>query len=251
MATVAELVAAAYRQENLVAVGQPPTAAQLVEGISRFNSIWRWLIGNRFGEKLLLWPTPPNPSVNEARDWPLLPRNDQLPSDAWPYPQQNSMLQVAIPGATTIYFKQNPSDGARMGLVNIGTSFVTNPLTIDGNGFLIDGASSITLNAALTGPLLWFFRQDLGDWKRVTTLVGTDQSPLPEEFDDFWRCAVARALCPMYGKAPQIMTVESYKNGMAAGIGRYAQDMPAATDPGNLWSMPFQSFALPGWGTQW
>jgi len=251
MATVGDLVRAAYRQENLVAVGQPLSTAQLAEGVSRFNSIWQGLFGRKFGEKLLLWPVPPNPTVNEARDWPLLPRNANIPNGAWPYPQQNSMLQVAVDGATTIYLKQLPSDGARMGLVNIGTSFATNPLTIDGNGFLIDGATSLTLSAALTGPLFWFFRQDLGDWRRVTTLTDASESPLPSDFDDFWRCAVAMALCPMYGKNPQAMTVQTFKDGMAYGVGRYAQEMPAATDPENLWSMPFQSFALPGWGVQY
>ena len=251
MATVGELVTQAYRQENLVAVGQTPTTAQMTEGVARFNSIWRSLFGRKFGEKLLLWPVPPNPTVSEARDWPLLPRDISVPADAWPYPQQNSMLQVAIDGATTIYLKQMPSDGARMGLVNIGTSFATNPLTINGNGFLIDGAASLTLSAALTAPLFWFFRQDLGDWRRVTTLVAADNSPLPDDFDDFWRCAVAMALCPMYGKSPQAMTVQTFKDGLSYGVGRYAQEMPAANDPANLWSMPFQSFALPGWGTQW
>lgn len=251
MATVGDLVRAAYRQENLIAVGQTPTTGQLEEGVSRFNSIWRWLIGNKFGEKLLLWPVPPNPSVNEAREWPLLPRDEKLPSDVWPYPQQNSMMVVNIGGPTTVYFKQNPSDGARMGLRNIGTSFATYPLTINGNGMLIEGASTLVLNTALTSPLLWFFRQDLGEWKRVTTLASTDDSPLPDEFDDFWRCAVALALCPMYGKDAQEMTALTYRAGLAAGVGRYAQNMPAATEPGNLYAMPFQSFALPGWGVSW
>lgn len=250
MATVGELVRRAYRQENLIALRQNPSAGQMEEGIERFNSIWRLLIGNKFGEKLLLWPVPPNPSVNEAREWPLLPRNEKLPNDVYPYPQQNSMLVTNLGGPQTVYLKQNPNDGARMGLHNIGASYATNPLTINANGMLIEGQSQLVLNTATTTPLLWFFRADLGDWKRVTTLVEASESPLPEEFDAFFRCALAIDLCPSYGKDPQAITVATYKDGLALGIGRYAQDMPAATEPGNLYAMPFQSFAIYGWGTQ-
>lgn len=251
MATVAELVQTAYRRENLIAIGQTVTAAQLAEGVQAFNGIWRSILGSSLGEKLIDWPVPPNPAVNEARDYPLLPRDAKLPSNVWPYPQQNSRLITYLGGAQTVYLKQNPDDGARMGLMNIGPSFAVNPLTINANGRLIEGASTLVLNAATATPLLWFYRADLGNWVRLGTLTATSESPLPEEFDEFWECAVVIDLCPRYGKDPSAVTAKTYRSNMAALTGRYAQTMPAATDPGNLWSMPFQSFALPGWGTQW
>lgn len=251
MTTVAELVRQAYRQENLVAVGQALTDAQLAEGVELFNSTWKALLGTKLGERLRDWPVPPNPTVNEAREFPLLPRNEKLPQDVWPYPQQNSRMIVNIGGPNTVYLKQNPDDGARMGLQNIGTSFATNPLTINANGMLIEGGTQLVLNTATTTPLLWFFRADLANWVRLGPLLSTSDSPLPDDFDDYWRCAIAIALCPRYGKEPQSVTVRTEKAGMAQMIGRYAQTMPAAVDPGNLYRMPFQSFALPGWGVSW
>lgn len=258
MATVGEIVRQAYRQENIIAIGQTVgsgsyTAAQETEGVELFESAWKALLGSKIGENLLNWPAPPRPTLTTDYNFPLYPtpNNNILPNDVWPYPQQNTRLITNLQGPTTIYLKQNPNDGARMGLQNIGASFAVNPLTLDGNGMLIEGGASLILNVGTSTPLLWFFRADLGEWKRVETLVAASESPLPSEFDDFFRCTVAMALCPRYGKSPQQMTITTAQEGRAKAIGRYMQEMPAAVDPSSPYNMPSQSFYTPGWGMPW
>lgn len=245
MATVNDLVRQAFRQENLKAVSQTISDAEMAEGVEIFNEIWENIIGSTLGEKLNDWPVPPSAAVSQAREFPLLPRDESLPYDTYAYPQQNYNIVSNLGGAQTVYLKQNPSDGARMGLVNIGPSYAVNPLTINANGRLIEGASSLVLDSFTATPIRWFYRADLSEWVRITEFTGTEDSPLPKQFNRFWRCAVAIDLCPRYNKDPQAVTLAGYKDGMATILGRYAQDMPSAVDPDNLWRMPWQAFAYP------
>jgi len=248
MATLAELIARAYRQENLTAAGQGLTTVQLDEGVGIFNDIWRQMLGTTAGEKLGDWPVPPGPTSPVYADYPLVPRAQSLPTDVYPYPQQNYNLVTNLSAPQTVYFQQNPADGARMGLTNVGASYATQPLTINANGRLIEGAATLVLSAATATPLLWFYRADLSDWKRVATLVSTDTSPLPEDFDAFWRCAIAIELCPRFGKDPKSVTVKTHREGKAKIVGRYNQTMPSAVDPYNVWRMPYQGFGPGVWG---
>lgn len=247
MASVSDLVKDAFRQENLKAIGQVPTDPEIAEGVAIFNQLWKSLLGSDLGEKLGDWPVPPSPTSPVNANFPLQPMNMSLGSGTYPYPQQNYRLTTKLTQPQTVWLAQVPSDGARMALVNIGPGYDVQPLTIDANGRLIEGATQLVLNSATVTPLRWFYRADLSNWQRIVTLVATDESPLPDEFDAYWRCAIAIQLCPRYNKIPQDVTFMTAKDGLTTIVGRYQQDMPTANDPDNVWQMPYQGFGY-GWG---
>lgn len=253
MATVRELIQGAYREENLIPVGADPSDAENTEGLTLFNRLWQgFLGGTMLGERLQQWPVPPVLNSPVPARFPLDPANSQVPSTVYPYPPQNVNLVCQLAGAQTIYFRYDPSPGAKMGVVNIGTTFATYPLTLDGNGYTIEGQPTLVLDSALGAPVAWFFRDDLGDWRRIETLTLDSESPLPATFDDLWTCSLALRLCARNGVEPGASTALTAKEKMGEAVARYWQTQPAAVDPYNLWSMPFQSYGVPWWnGVGW
>lgn len=72
-------------------------------------------------------------------------------------------------------------------------------LTLDGNGRTIGGAPQQQYYAPVPN-MQWLYRADLGDWVPVQDMGLNDQCPFPEEFDDFFICALSMRLAPRYQK---------------------------------------------------
>src|SRR5690606_32387908 len=90
-----------------------------------------------------------------------------------------------------------PNNGSRFAITDASHNLATNPVTIVGNGNLIDGNHSIVLDEdALNAE--WFYRQDLASWVRYSPLTLFDPFPFPEEFDDFFILMLAFRLNPAY-----------------------------------------------------
>jgi hypothetical protein len=221
MTTATEIVSAALREGNLIAIGVTPTDAEITEGLARLNSFILSLFGHDLGEHLHDWQVPGEQrTAAVAANFPQLPFPPVdlgngvatvLDTDVYPYPPANSRIVCGITDATTVYFPEQPNDGARMAVVNAGSMAAT--LTLDGNGRKIEAATTSTIVAGdlTSGQRAWFYRGDLGDWKRIAALVAATESPFPAEFDDMLICGLSIRLSPRYGHEPRQATMAMFQ----------------------------------------
>lgn len=214
MTLVSSILLDAYRESNLIAATATAlSSTQETEALRRFTSLLASVIGWEAGENLKQWPV----GVTGYAEPP-----DCLRADVWRYPPVNSMLVLNLSGADTIYLPVNPSDGARIAVQDLGGNLATYNVTLDGNGRLVEGARTLPL-ADNSLNRTWFYRADLGDWKRVTTLAVTDEMPFPVEFDDMFIILLAMRLNPRFGRKMDAQTVTYLKRMQAMFTARYAQ----------------------------
>lgn len=233
MATCSEIIQAALREGNLLAVSATATTAEQTEALARLNSYIPTLLGDLIGENYDDWLVPaPQRTASLAANYPqlpypidtlgdaILPSSSDLTDNIWPYPPQNSRLVVAITDPTTIYFPEAPNDGARMQFVS--TPAMNDTLTINGNGKAVESASTKDVTTADTGRE-WFYRADLGDWKVIATLALSDTPVLPSEFDDLLITGLSIRLSPRYGQEPRQGTINTYKDMLKMAKNRFKQ----------------------------
>lgn len=247
--TSADIITRAYRALNITPIGKTPTDAELAEGLGEYQSFVASLFGNDIGRLLQPWETPPSPTSRYPERWPLYPEN---PATSWINEQQiwrnppsnsNIITNAGIDGA--IFFPPTPSNGAQMALINVGADFVTYPQVLDGNGRLIEGADALVLDAQPTGPIVWFYRDDLANWVRVTDLALTSPSPFPSKFDDFLVSSMAVWFSGPNGvEAPKDVVLRA-RRGHTLLKTTYYQTAPGATFPGAWRFGTYQAYGTP------
>lgn len=191
MTLTSDIIAEAFRESNMLAIGAQPTAAQADEGLKRLNVIVSGVYGFEVGDPLMDWPIGRD-GIEDLIIWT---------PEQWTYPPPNTRFIIDTTEAQTIYLLPNPSDGARIAVVDPLGKLAAAPLTLDGNGRAIENSASITLN---TNNLirLWMYRSDLGDWVRLNELADpADTFPFPLKFDDFFITRLAMRLNPRYGRS--------------------------------------------------
>lgn len=236
MTTANDLIQAAYREGNLIPAGTQPTTAELSEALPRLNSFMRSVYGFELGENLFDWLVPvPQRTAPVAARWPQGPLASPLncgPSNfVYPYPPAN--VRILFGGVTnTCYFPEQPEDGARMAVVQgsgAGDSGAPSAiLTLDGNSRTIQDPADMTFKdqVELTAPITlnqWLYRADLAQWILVQDMELADACPFPEEFDDFWICALTMRLAPRYGKITATDTQQTALVTLARLKARYRQ----------------------------
>lgn len=247
MATAAYIAQRAFRENNLLPTGKSPTASQLSEAVAVLSTLIESTIGTEIARELMNWPSPNFKTAPVNARYPLYPQAQGIPRDQWNYPPPNTRLVTRLNANERVYFQQNPPDGAMMTLLNLGPTFDVYSLTLDGNGYLIEGGPELVLNTAqaYTGtPIRWMFRADLGSWIRIPLPLAEDtELPFPVEFDDFWTAALCIRLSPSYGKPVSDITAGVASNGIEMLRARYYQDTPDA----NLQN-PFVFNSYTSWG---
>lgn len=232
MTTARSIINDAYRENNLVAVGVTPNAAEVAEALPRLTNIVRALFGSKLGIFPQDWQVPPTRTSPVNARYPLRPENTKLPSDVWPYPPPNVRLVALQTSPTTVYLPAEPSDGAYISLVPGGADLVTNPLTLDGNGRLVLGAPTLVQDVALTTPRQFMYRADLSNWVEIVELAETTVMPFPEEFDDYFIAALNIRLTPRYSAKVRDETVAVLTSTERKLKQRYTQKMPQGVVPG-------------------
>jgi len=220
MTTASEIITRAYRDPNIIAVGKTPTTAEVTEALPLLRTIIRNVFGRKVGEFVDDWPIGTFYTGPNNAQYPFYVDNRTPSQSTWAYPPQNMRLLTRLSAAATVYFEPYPDDGAQMIVVDNGNDFTTNPLTIDFNGRAGLGSAtatvpvrSLTISAAPTSPIHFVYRADLGRWEWIaeidTTGTGTENMPLPEEFDDWFSISLAARLAPRYSKElnPLLMAV--------------------------------------------
>lgn len=262
MTAVSTIATAAFREGNILPIGQPPTLLEQAEALDTFNRLLKGVFGVEMGEELTDWLVPqPQRTAPVAANYPQLPYpanadflalSTPFANDAtiniYPYPPKNS--RIVFGGVTsTVYFPEAPDDGSRMSVVQgsgAGDSGAPGAvLTLNGNGRTIEGTNTKTYTDPVTARQ-WFYRADLGDWKALTTLGWTDDCPFPDEVDDFWVPALAVRLAPRFSKPVSQETAAALKAALPRFKARYRQAGTTTYGSGNI-SRSAQSCLTGGW----
>lgn len=248
MATARKTITRSFRENNLIPIKQTPSDAQVSEALDYLNDTIKSLVGHTIGEMFGDWLVPPSRTDPIGARYPLYPQETNVPSTITTSPPANARMLTRLLGATTIYFPFEPSDGARMALVNVGDGYDVSPITLDANGRLIEGARTLTFNTATVTPIMWFYRADIGTWKRIADLALDDSLPFPEDYNDFFVAMLASRMAPNYGKVPNQITGSIAGDGLNKFRQQYAQTVDVANFPETMWFQTYQSFGGPGWG---
>lgn len=221
MTTLADIIQSGYRELNLVAIGKDPTAAQSAEALALLNRIYDQVLGGSAGDLMYPWPL-----GNYGRQ-----AMDQLDWDTqqWQNPIPNTKLVATNEDALTVYLPPKPSDGARMGIMDPYSRLASVPVTLDGNGWTIEGAATLLCDTNAQNTT-WLFRQDLGNWALLSPLTTTDPSPFPTEYDDYFSILLALRLAPRAGRKLVETTTSAYQMLEKKFLARYYQSAPLVTD---------------------
>lgn len=217
MTIVADIIRDAYRESNINAINVNPTAAQQEEALRLLNRFVSSVYGNEAGEELIPTDLGKN-NIERPQGYPWV--SPQELQD-WFVPE-NTRLVLNLEAPATVYLPPLPRDGARFAIIDKSGNLATNNFTVVGNGRTIEGNTQIVFNTN-NYSATWFYRDDTGDWAKVSPLTQYDQWPFPEDFDDYFVIGLALRLNPRNGAplSPESMAV--YKTGMQGFKARYSQ----------------------------
>jgi len=222
MTTLRDITQRAFRESGIVGVGTMPDGDIFTEAFAHLETIIRSLFGNELGEQLTTYDLGLSGVQNSS---------SFLETDATSsvYIPDNARLIFNSDTPVSLYLNPTPRDGARMAIIdNIG-NFSSNNVTIYGNGRRIEGSSSLVLNTDSLSRE-WFYRDDTGDWTRITDLIADDDSPLPSEFDDLLITLLAFRINPRYGAETSQNTTEVLKRMRAQLRTRYRQESEQSSE---------------------
>jgi hypothetical protein len=205
MTLASSIITDAYRESNIIPMGSSPNTNQVTEALSRLNVIISSTIGNEVGDAL--------DDINIGGSY------DQS-SFCTSYVPDNARLVLNLSSTKTLKLDPQPFAGQRLSIVDAGNNLATYPLVLDGNGRYIEGASTLTLSTS--GDVRqWMYRDDTGQWVKVTSLLTTDNLPFPSKFDDYFILMLAMRLNPRYGQTMASETVETLKRSRSQLRARY------------------------------
>lgn len=226
MTTVYDIIKDAYRQSNLIALGVEPNQLQESEALRYLSRIVKSVFGNEMGENFESFPLG-SQGVNAPQGYPWY---GNTPGGDFFIPL-NKRLICNLTADTVVYLHPNPEDGSRVGVIDVSKNFVTNSLTLQGNGRQIEGGFSLTLNTNSTDTE-WFYRADLGNWQKVSPLAKFDTFPFPEEFDDMFILLLAFRLNPAYERDLDPQSGEILKRSRGQFRSRYHNIIPQMSEIG-------------------
>ena len=224
MTTVTQIITDAYRQSNLLAITASPSTNQQAEALRFLNRILKSVFGNEVGDPLTAFPIGRD-NISRPAGYPWW---DTVPDNDWFVPK-NSRLMFNINESLNIYLHPAPDDGSRFAAVDVQHNFASNPVTIYGNGNMIDNTNTVVLNTD-GFDAEWFYRADLANWMKYAPLALEDNFPFPEEFDDFFITMLAMRINPAYGRGldQQSQMVLTRSRGQLRA--RYTQEIPTRSE---------------------
>lgn len=241
MTLVSTIISDAFRQSNLLALGVSPTTAQSDEALRYLNRIVKGVFGKEAGENFTSMPVG-RANISRPSGYPWY--ND-VPDSDWFVPE-NVRLVFNLENSLDIYLSPRPDDGARFAVIDPAGNLATYPVTVYGNGRLIEDVESIVLNTdGYSGE--WFYRADLSTWKLYSPLLTSDTFPFPEEFDDFFITLLAVRLNPSYGASLDEQSDMMMKRAQNILRARYTQHEEVPVELGLL-RMPKTAIDRDRWG---
>lgn len=195
MTTASSIITDAYRESNLIPMGNSPNTNQQTEALNRLNVILLSTIGNEVGDML------DDITIGGSYDQSSLLTQ---------YIPDNARLQMKHTAPVTYKLDPFPFEGQRVHIIDVGNAFATYNVTIDGNGRQIEGASTVTLTTNGDNRT-WMYRADIGGWVKLSTLLIGDSLPFPSRFDDYFITMLAMRLNPRYGQSMAAESLEALK----------------------------------------
>jgi hypothetical protein len=221
MTLVSDIIQQAYRESNLVMAGASVSSTQETEALKRLNVLVLPVLGQEAGVKFTDLPVGEG-NVSDTGFY-AVPWTETYPLPA------NVRLVANLEGATELLLCPEPEDGARLALIDASGNLATHNLTLTGNGRLIEAATTLVLSTDSLSAQ-WFYRADLGDWRRVTDFVAADEFPFPPEFDDFFVVMLAMRLNPRHGRALAEESGAAFAKSRTAFRNRYRQTITRKAD---------------------
>ena len=175
MTLLKDIIRDAYREANLLPIGQDLSTEQEVEGFNSLIRIIDSVFGNEVGEEL----------------FPIVDETAEVLFD-------NSILLLTPTSLSTYYFPSNPRNGSRIVVVDSTRDTATYQVTLHGNTKTIE--NSVTSLFDENGiSKVWFYNAEKGDWIKLSSLTSVSESILPPRFDDYFIIALAMRLNPRNG----------------------------------------------------
>lgn len=226
MTTLNTIISRAYRVSQILDIDRAPSTEQVNEALPILNGIIRrhlrppvmtvWL-GNFTGMKRQRGQIFKD-FTKYAQDW-------SIPQDVY--------LNVRAAESHTIYLPSEPGDGARLVIFDYGGTLATYPLTIVGNGNLIDDGEDLVMSTNGERVEL-MYRRDLANWQVITNLGLSQNLPFAEDFDLVFEIELAMNLNPRYGNEMGGVLIEVYRSALSMFNSRYMSETSSAA-PDILW----------------
>jgi hypothetical protein len=228
MTTISEIISDAYRESNLISINATPTVAQQTEALRLLNRIVIALFGNEAGDPF----TNINVGNNNVQTTSIFvsDNNESYFNSGWTVPQ-NSRLTLNLTEPRSLILNPCPNDGERLSVVDASNNLSANPLTLLGNGRSIEGATSLVVSVDGT-ETQWFYRSDTANWAKLSSLLITDESPFPSEFDDLLIIGLTIRLSTRNGGTLAEASVSNYNNVEREFKARYAQPTQIGSEIG-------------------
>ena len=226
MTLVSEIISDAYRLSNITRVGGSPTSDQETEALRYLNRLVKSVFGNEAGENLRPFPIG-DTNISRPAEYPGW---TNTPSGDWFVPK-NLRVMLNLSAPVDLYLHPEPDDGSRFAALDVIGNLSTNNVTVYGNGRLIEGASTLTLDTDGYNAE-WFYRADLGNWVKYAELTATDTFPFPVEFDDYFITLLAIRLNPAYGAGLDPQSQMIYNRAKSQFSARYSQKIEVGSELG-------------------
>lgn len=250
MTLTSTIINDAFRQSNLIALGTILPDVQTQEALRYLNRLVKSVFGNEVGEQLWNIPIGRN-NISRPAGYPWY---NNVPDNNWFVPK-NARLMLNVTSSVDIYLDPAPDDGTRFAAMDMSNDLASNPVTIIGNGRLIDGTISEVLNVNGFNAE-WLYRDDIGTWMKyapliIDPIVPTDDTfPFPEEFDDFFISMLAMRLNPEFGAAMDPQSQAILTRAAKQLKARYTQVIQTPTETA-LWRLPNVAADRQQWGYGW
>lgn len=229
MTTVRTLIKDAYRESNLVPESQDPTASQSAEGLRLLNRFVKSVVFNELGEPLQTINIGRNNVEESLYDGQSF--EEQHTEDL--FAPRNSRLMLNLSASKQINLHPKPEEGMLFAVTDVSGNLSTNNLVINGNGRTIENSTSVTLSTD-GQDVIWFYRNDTGNWVKITDLDYSDVFPFPEEFDDYFIIALAMRINPRNGAVVDQQSGAYYNRMRSKFRSRYKQAQQKDVEEGLL-----------------
>lgn len=217
MTTLRTLVTRAFRVGGITQIGTDPEADEFAEGFTLLTDVINGLLLQTMGEPILPIYVGTNADItSDISSLTLLVSGDQAPT--------NSQLLCNLFETTNIYLPLQPANGCKVQVIDLKGNFSTASLVLKGNGVKVENSTSITLSTDSLNTS-WFYRADVGNWVKITSLAEEDESPFPAVYDSLITILLAMRLNPQFAVAPDPQTQFTLKDLMKQFKADYRQSV--------------------------
>jgi hypothetical protein len=218
MTLVSQIITDAYRASNIIPIGDSPDTDQITEALRYLNRIISSVFGNEVGEGFDILPIGKN-NITKPSGFPW--STDEYLTGDITVPS-NTKIVFNLENSASIYLNPAPRDGERFAVIDASNNFATNNVVVYGNGRNIESATSVTLSTNGYSAE-WFYRGDLGNWQKYSSLAISDTFPFPEAFEDYFVTLLSVRLNPSYAVEMDVQTKGIFDRAKKQLRARYSQ----------------------------